>query len=237
LRTTAIDAQVADILGHLKRRGSKRNRDGMARYAIVAPKAFGVSVGTLRDMGKRIGKDRDLAAALWATGWYEARMLTAFVDDPDRLTAARMDRLARDFDNWAICDALCFHLFDRSPHAWPKIEQWSTRREEFVKRASFALLAGVALHDKITPDAPFKRSLRLVERAADDDRNFVKKGVSWALRSVGERSEGLHTAALVTARRLAASSTPSARWIGKDALRQLETAAVRRRLALRSARR
>jgi len=147
-----------------------------------------------------------------------------------------MDRRARDFDNWAICDHLCFHLFDRSPHAWRKIAQWSRRREEFVKRASFALLASVALHDKGTPDAPFKRSLRLIERAAGDDRNFVKKGVSWALRLIGERSHPLNAAALVTARRLAASSDPSARWIGKDALRQLATPAVARRLAGRSAR-
>jgi 3-methyladenine DNA glycosylase AlkD len=236
LPTTASEARAADILKQLKRRGSKRNRDGMARYAIVAPKVFGVSVATLRDMGKRIGKDRDLAAALWASGWYEARMLTAFIDDPARLTAAQMDRRARDFDNWAICDTLCFHLFDRSPHAWRKIEQWSARREEFVKRAAFALLASVALHDRGTPDAPFKRSLELIERAAADDRNFVKKGVSWALRSVGERSPALNDAALVTARRLAGSAEPSARWVGKDALRQLASPAVKRRLATREAR-
>ena len=236
MATAAIDSQVADVLALLKRRGSKRNRDGMARYAIVAPKAFGVSVGTIRDLGKRLGKDRALAAALWETGWYEARMLTAFIDDPARLTPAQMDRRAREFDNWAICDTLCFHLFDRSPHAWRQIERWSTRREEFVKRAAFALLASVALHDRGTPDAPFKRSLGWIERAASDDRNFVKKGVSWALRSVGERSPQLNAAALVTARRLAASSSPSARWVGKDALRQLATPAVRRRLAARAVR-
>ena len=122
----------------------------MPRYAIIAPKAFGDSVADIAT--RQNGWVRhDLAAALWTTGWYEARMLTAFIDDPDRLTAAQMDRRARDFDNWAICDHLCFHLFDRSPHAWRKIEQWSRRREEFVKRASFALLASLALHDKALP--------------------------------------------------------------------------------------
>jgi len=226
---------VADALAWLERRGTRRSRDAMARYGIVAPKAFGVPVGVIRDLGKRLGRDRDLAAGLWETGWYEARMLAAFVDDPARLTPARMDRLARDFDNWAVCDHLCFHLFDRSPHAWRKIEQWSARDEEFVKRAAFALLASVALHDRETPDAPFRKSLRLIARAAADERNFVKKGVSWALRSVGERNAALHEAALVTATRLAASSDGSARWIGSDAVRQLGSAAVKRRVASRSA--
>ena len=205
----------------------------MKRYAIVAPKAFGVSVADLRVLGKQIGTDRALSAELWDSGWYEARMLVAFTDDPSRLTAAEMDRRARAFDNWAVCDALCFHLFDRSPHAWGKIEQWSTRREEFVKRAAFALLASVALHDKKAPDAPFKRALRLVERGAADERNFVKKGVSWALRTIGERNPALHADAVKMATRLAASSDPSSRWVGKDALRQLATPAVQKRLARR----
>jgi 3-methyladenine DNA glycosylase AlkD len=193
----------------------------MARYAIVAPKVFGVSVAALRDMGKSIQRDHGLALALWKSGWYEARMLTAFVDDPARVTVAQMDRWAKDFDNWAICDHLCFHLFDKTPHAWGRITAWSRRREEFVKRAGFALLAGVALHDKKAPDAPFLRSLRLIERAASDDRNFVKKGVSWALRSVGHRNHALHTASVATATRLAASADASSRWIGKDTLKDL----------------
>jgi 3-methyladenine DNA glycosylase AlkD len=222
---------VTTVLASLERAGTRKCRDAMARYAIVAPKAFGVPVGAIRTIGKRLGTDRDLAAALWDSGWYEARMLAAFVDDPAALTAAQMDRRARDFDNWAICDHLCVHLFDRSPHAWRKIEQWSTRREEFVKRAAFALLASVALHDKAADDAPFKRSLPWIERAASDERNFVKKGVSWALRSIGERSVPLNRAALATARRLASSADASDRWVGKDALRQLDTPAVRKRLA------
>jgi 3-methyladenine DNA glycosylase AlkD len=211
----------AAVLAWLQRRASKRNRDGMARYGIVAPKVFGISVGTLRAFAKKIGRDHDLALALWKTGWYEARMLAAFIADPERVTPALMDRWARDFDNWAICDTVCFHLFDKAPHAWLKIRAWSRRREEFVKRAGFALLASVALHQKIAPDAPFAKALPLITRAADDDRNFVKKGVSWALRGIGHRSPALKREALRTARTLAASDTPSARWIGKDALRDL----------------
>ena len=227
---------VPQVLAWLERRGTKRNRDGMARYAIVAPRAYGVSVGDLRALGKQIGTDHALAQGLWKTGWYEARMLSAFVADPARVTPAQMDRWTREFDNWAICDHLCFHLYDRTPHAWKKIDQWGTRKEEFVKRAAFALLASVALHDKTTADPPFRKTLRLIERAASDERNFVKKGVSWALRSVGERSEGLHAAALSSARALAGSDDASARWVGKDAMRQLDTPAVRKRVAARAAR-
>ena len=205
---------VPEILAWLERRGTKRNRDGMARYAIVTPKVFGVSVADVRGLGKTIGRDHRLAEPLWKTGWYEARMLAAFVADPARVTPAQMDRWARDFDNWAICDTMCFHLFDRSPHAWPKIRQWSRSRDEFVKRAAFALLASVALHDKQAPDAPFLAALPLVERAAADDRNFVKKGVSWALRGVGRRTAALHSPSVALARRLAASDEPAARWVG-----------------------
>jgi 3-methyladenine DNA glycosylase AlkD len=217
---------VPQILAWLERRGTKCNREGMARYAIVAPKVFGVSVDDLRALGKRLGRDQTLAEALWKTGWYEARMLVGFVADPARVTPAQMDRWARDFDNWAICDHLCFHLFDRTPHAWRKIAQWSRRRDEFVKRAAFALLASVALHDKQAPDARFLAALPLVERAAADDRNFVKKGVSWALRGVGRRNAALHRPSVAVARRLAASDAPAARWVGKDALRELTSAAV-----------
>ncbi len=206
----------------------------MARYGIAAPKAFGVSVSMIQQLGKRLGRDHDLALALWDTGWYEARMLSAFVDEPDRVTAGQMDRWARDFDNWAVCDHLCFHLFDRTPHAWRKIEQWSRRREEFVKRAAFALLASVALHDKSAPDAPFVRSLRLIEAAAADERNFVKKGVSWALRSVGRRNRALNAAAVEVAKRLAASADAAPRWVGKDALRDLAGPKVQRKLAARA---
>src|SRR5690606_33664096 len=167
------------------------------------------------------------------TGWYEARMLAAFVDEPERVTPAQMDRWARDFDNWAITDTVCFHLFDRTPHAWAKIRQWSTRREEFVRRAAFALLASVALHDKRAPDAPFLRSLPLIERAARDPRNFVKKGVSWALRSVGRRNPTLRAAAIEVSERLSASTDPAARWVGRDALRDL-TRRTGRRMTRRS---
>jgi 3-methyladenine DNA glycosylase AlkD len=216
-----IDAQVREIVASLKRLGSKRNREGMARYAIPSDQAFGVSVGTIQQLAKRPGRNHELALALWDTGWYEARMMCAFLDEPERVTPAQMERWCRDFDNWAICDTLCFQLFDRTPHAFAKVKEWSGRRNEFEKRAAFALLASLAGHDKTADDEAFLRCLPLIEEAATDERNFVKKGVSWALRGTGRRSPKLHAAAVKLAQRLAASSNASARWVGKDALRDL----------------
>jgi 3-methyladenine DNA glycosylase AlkD len=224
---------VDDALRWLKRRGTKRERDAQARFGIAASKSFGVSVGTIQQLGKRLGRDHDLALALWETGWYEARLLTAFVDDPALVTAAQMDRWTADFDNWGVCDTLCFHLFDRTPHAWRKVDQWTKRRDEFVRRAGFALMACLALHDKEAADARFVRSLKQIERGATDDRNFVKKGVSWALRLIGRRNPALNVAALDVARRLADSTDATARWMGKDAVRELTGPVVKRQLAAR----
>jgi 3-methyladenine DNA glycosylase AlkD len=148
-------------------------------------------------------------------------MLSAFVDDPKQVTPAQMDGQARDFDNWAICDTVCFHLYDKTPHAWAKIGKWAKSKDEFVKRAAFATLASVALHDKKAPDAPFMKALPLIERAANDERNFVKKGVSWALRGYKRRSPELKRAAIELANKLSESDDRTERWIGKDALRDL----------------
>ena len=212
---------AAQVLAQLERKGSKSGVAGMARYGIVAKKAYGVSVGEMRAMAKKIGRDHELAAKLFKSGVQEGRMLAVLIDDPKLVTSRQMDAWARGFENWADCDTACFHLFDKTPLAWKKIEQWSTRKDEFVKRAGFALLASVALHDKQAPDQAFLKSLALIERAAGDDRNFVKKGVSWALRGIGHRNPKLRAAALKTAARLATSEVASARWIGKDAQRDL----------------
>lgn len=225
------------VLAALERLGTARNRAGMARYGIVAKRVFGVSVADLRQLARTLGRDQALARALWATGWYEARLLAAFVGEPGRVTPAEMDRWCKGFENWADCDTACFHLFDRTPHAFGRVAAWAGRRGELQKRAAFALLASLALHDHDAPDEPFARCLPLIERAASDGRNFVKKGVSWALRGVGQRSTALNAAALALARRLAASDDAAERWVGRDALRQLASPAVERRLARRAARR
>ena len=224
---------ASQILVWLEKRGSKRNREGMARYAITSPKVFGVSMTNMRGLAKRYGRDHELAALLWDSGWHEARILAAFIEDPTLVTARQMDGWVLDFDNWAVCDTVCFHLFDKTPHAWSKVRRWSHRRQEFVKRAAFALLASLALHDRHAPDAAFVGSLRFVEHGAQDERNFVKKGVSWALRGIGHRNRRLHAAAVALARRLAQSPEPPARWVGKDALRDLQRPIVKERLAKR----
>lgn len=205
----------------------------MARYAIPSHNALGVSVSDIRVLGKRLGRNHELAAALWDTGWYEARMLTSFVDEPARVTSAQMDRWCGDFDNWGICDTLCFHLFDRTPHAWGKVAKWCDRPEEFVKRAAFALLWALTVHDKEAKDEPFIEGLLRAERAANDERHFVKKAVNMALRAIGKRNAELNVAAVAVARRLADSPEGAARWIGKDALRELTSPGVVRRLAAR----
>jgi 3-methyladenine DNA glycosylase AlkD len=233
----SLAAEVQEALAWLERHGTQKTRDGMSGYGIVAPKAYGVTMADLKVLGKRIGHHHELALALWETGWYEARMLTALVGDPERLTPAQMERWCRDFDNWAVCDTLCFHLFDRTPHAFEKVAAWARRREEFVKRAGFALLASLALHDKASEDAPFSACLPLVENGASDARNFVKKGVSWALRAIGGRSLALHTSSLALAQRLVASTEPAARWVGKDAQKELEKPGVRERVTTRDAKR
>jgi 3-methyladenine DNA glycosylase AlkD len=224
---------VRSTLAWLERRGTARNRDGMARYGIRSVKAFGVSMAVMRPLVARLGRDHDLAVALWDTRWLEARILAGFVAEPARVTPALMDRWCRDFDNWAVCDSTCIHLFSRTPHAWRKVASWCRRRDEFVKRAGFALLAALAVHDKKAPDEPFVRGLALVEAASGDDRNFVKKAVNWALRQIGKRNPSLNTRAVAVARRLAASPDSAPRWIGKDALRELTSAVVVSRLSKR----
>ena len=223
------DDDAETVLAWLGRQGTQATRDGMARYAIPSDKAFGVSVGTLKQESKRLGRSHDLASALWESGWYEARMLASMIDEPQRVTPAQMDRWCRDFDNWAICDTVCFHLFDRTPHAWAKVAVWSGRRDEYVKRAAFALLWGLTVHDKQAGDDRFLEGLRLIEREAGDERHFVKKAVNMALRATGKRNPALRAAALAVAQRLADSGHADAGWVGRDALRELGTSRSARR--------
>ena len=222
---------AASAIEWLKSRGTKAKRDGMARYAIPSDRAFGVSMGDIQGLARRVGRNHEVAAELWATGWYEARMLAAYVEEPDQVTPAQMDRWCRDFDNWAICDTVCFSLFDRTAHAWSKVESWAKRRSEFERRAAFALLWCLTVHDKNAGDERFKRGLELIEKAASDERNFVKKAVNMALRAIGKRNSSLHAAAAAVALRLSESADPTSKWVGKDALKELQSAAVLRRLA------
>ena len=221
-----IDERVADALAWLQQHARADILANYApRYGIIANNALGVSMIDIKTLAKQLGRDHALALALWKTGCYEARLLASLVGEAGKLTPTQMDRWCRDFDNWAVCDTLCFNLFDRSPHAWEKVQAWRDAPQEFVKRAAFALIASIALHDKKAADAPFIASFEWIEGAADDPRNFVKKAVSWALRGIGRRNASLNSKAQQLARRLIAAEAASARWIGRDALKDLVRAA------------
>ena len=225
---------TVEVLRSLRSKGSRKNVAGMARYGIVSPKAFGVSVKHLTALSKTIGTDHALALKLWETGWFEARILAAFIADPTKMTRSLMNAWANDFDNWAITDGLCIHLFRYTPYAHAQAKLWCTRKKEFVKRAGFSMIATLAVHDKEGADKTFTAYLRIIERHAGDGRNGVKKAVNWALRQIGKRNASLYRRAIDTATRLEKKQSPAARWIAKDALREFRNPKIRARVLKRS---
>lgn len=228
-----IEREVNDILATLKARGSERNRAGMARFGINAERAFGVSMTGMADLARKYRRRHDLAQALWATERHEARILAALIDEPERVTRRQMDRWAAAFDSWDLCDQASMKLFARTPFVADRVAKWAEDRREFVRRAAFATIAGYAIAAKKEPDAALLPFLGIIEAGAADERNFVKKAVSWALRQIGKRSPALHAPALRTARRLSESESASARWVGRDAVRELTDPAQVRRIAER----
>lgn len=226
-----LKADVEAALAALTRASSKKVRDGLVRFGLPTMHALGVQMKDIQALGRRLGRDHELADALWATGVYEARLLVAYVGEPARLTAAQMDRWCRDFDNWGVTDTLCFALFVDSPLAWGRARAWIERRSEFEKRAGFVLIACLARPKRPGDDALFLQCLGWIEQAAVDERNFVKKGVNWALRVIGRRNRALNAASVALARRLIESEHAPARWIGRDALRELTSPAVMRGLS------
>jgi 3-methyladenine DNA glycosylase AlkD len=210
-----------EIIAELRALGSEHNRAGMARFGINTERALGISVTQLRQMAKRTGKDHELALELWDSGIHEARILASIVDEPHAVTAEQMEAWAADFNSWDVVDQVCGNLFDKTPYAWDKAAEWTERPEEFVKRAGFSLIAYMAVHLKKIDDREFERFFPIIEREASDDRNFVKKAVNWALRQIGKRSDYLRPQAIACAERIAAQEATSARWIARDALREL----------------
>lgn len=202
----------------------------MARYGIRSKKAYGVPAPRLQKLARQFGPNHRLALGLWKSGVHDARVLAALIEDPNLVSPRQMDTWAAAFDNWAICDACCFHLFDRTRFAYRKAMAWSLRKEEFVRRAGFALIASLTVHDKKAGDESFLRYLPLIRRAACDDRNFVKKAVNWALRQIGKRNVFLNGKAVRLAKELSRLECSSARWIAANALRELQSPAVQRRL-------
>jgi len=222
-------APVENILEQLRSLGSTENIAGMARYGIVVRNAYGVPMGKLKELARKLGPEHARALELWKTGNREAQMLAIFTADPKQLNRAEMDRWVRDFKSWDVCDGCAIHLFRKSPLAWEQALKWVRQKPEFVRRAGFSLIATLAVHDKRAPDETFLEVLPLIEASANDDRNFVKKAVNWALRQIGKRNPELRLAAMEVATRLSASDSASARWIGKDALRELSASLHRSR--------
>lgn len=237
----APDAQrrARALVDELRALGSKAHRAGMARFGIEVARACGVPIPALRALARRIGVDHALAQALWATGQHEARLLACFVEDPAAVTDVQADAWVDDIDSWDLCDQVTTSLLDRTSLAWPKAVEWAGRDAPWCRRAAFAMMAGLAVHDRTSGDEPFIALLPLIELAATDDRNFVRKGVNWALRNIGKRNAALNAAALACARRILARANAraggarggdagarSARWVATDAIRELERVAL-----------
>lgn len=225
---------LTDILTELESLGSPANVAGMERFGIPTQNAFGIPAPDLKKFAKEVKMQADdrhlLSVELWKTGIYEARALAFLIDDPKQVTRDQMDTWTKDFDNWATVDGACGYLFRRTPFAYEKAIEWAGKKPEFIKRAGFSLIAYLAVHDKKAPDEKLAEFLPLIEKHADDDRNFVKKAVNWSLRQIGKRSPGLNVLAIEAANRIKQQGSRSARWIAADALRELTSESVQRRL-------
>jgi 3-methyladenine DNA glycosylase AlkD len=217
-----MSAHSAKVLAELRRLANPTNLAGMARFGIVGRKLLGISVVQLRAIAKRTGRDHALAEELWASGIFEARILTGFVAEPAQLTRRQANSWAKDFECWADCDGLCIHLFRKTSFAHELAVAWSSRREELVKRAGFTMMATLAVHDKVANNEVFRSYLGRVQEEANDERHNVKKGVNWALRQIGKRNPILNREAIRTAKRIREMDSRAARWIAADALRELE---------------
>jgi len=221
---------VEDVLKMLTAKARSDRLEGMSRYGMATEKRLGIAMPALRKMAKELGKDHELALGLWQTRIPEARILASMLDEPLKLTEEQMEDWVKDINSWDVCDQVCMNLFEKTPLVWKKILAWSEREEEFVKRTAYALIACLAWHDKKADDGKFIALLPVIKRGATDGRNFVKKAVNWALRNIGKRNLDLNKAAIEAAKEIQCLDAKSARWIAANALRELESAAVRQRL-------
>ena len=230
LSTVTEGHTCSAVVERLRTLGDAKNVEGMARFGVDVPDALGVSAPALRKLAREIGKDHRLAGQLWKTGIHDARLLATLVDDPAKVTPYQMERWAKDINSWALCDAACGCLFDKTPYAWDKAVEWTARDEEYVMRAGFVLMATLAVHDKKAPDERFEDFLPYLVEHATDERNFVKKAVNWALRQIGKRNRRLNKLAIRTGGQIRKLDSRAAQWIASDALRELGSEKVRARL-------
>ena len=222
--------QYDDIIERLKTMSDPEAVKGMARFGINPVNTYGVSVPILRRIAREVGKDRALAQRLWTSGIHEARIIAGMIDVPEMITDVQMESWVKDFDSWDVCDQCCSNLFDKTKFAYQKATEWSERKEEFVKRAGFVLMATLAVHDKKAADEEFLKFLLVIKDGSVDDRNFVKKAVNWALRQIGKRNHNLNEMAIKVAEEIQQINSKSAVWIASDAIRELTSEAVQNRL-------
>ncbi len=218
------------VLKRLKAMSDPKVVESHSRFGDTGKNKLGVTTPDIRKLAREIGKDHRLALDLWKINIHEARVLATMIDHPRHVTEEQMEEWIKDFDGWGICDHACGNLFDKTPFAYRKASEWSSRKKEYEKRAGFALVAYLAVHDKKAEDRRFLNFLKLIKREAADDRNFVKKAVNWALREIGKRDKALNREAIKTAKEIKLMKERSARWIASDALRELQSEAVRGRL-------
>ncbi len=223
-----------EIMDQLKSLSDPKAVEGMARFGINANNTYGVSIPNLRQIAKQTGKDHILAQKLWDSGVHEARILAGMVDDPDQVTDKQMEKWVSDFDSWDVCDQVCLNLFDKTRFAYQKAIEWSKRQEEFVKRAGFAMMAVLAVHEKSVSDDLFEQFFPMIKRESTDNRNYVKKAVNWALRQIGKRNPNLNEKAIELAMEIQQIDSKSAKWIASDAIRELTDEKVQARLVPRN---
>lgn len=221
---------VEDVLKILKAKARPDHIEGMVRYGMAAERRLGVSIPDIRKMAKEVGRNHELALDLWKTGIPDAKILAAMIDEPSKLSEEQMEDWVSDINSWDIGDQACMNLFEKTPLAWKKILDWSERKEEFVKRTAFGLLACLAWHDKDAEDEKFIKFFPVIKREATDERNSVKKAVNWALRNIGKRNLNLNKAAIKAAKEIQRIDSKAARWIASDAVKELESEGIQRRL-------
>ncbi|MEM5778106.1 MAG: DNA alkylation repair protein [Candidatus Aenigmatarchaeota archaeon] len=222
------EVKLNDILKELKSHSNPNNVEGMARFGINPKNTFGVPMPIIRKIGKEIGINHELAQQLWSSGNHEARILAGLIDDSKLVTEGQTENWVKDFDSWDVCDQVCMNLFDKTKFAYKKAIEWSSRKEEFVKRAGFVLMAVLAVHDKKAKDEKFLKFLPIIKRESTDERNFVKKAVNWALRQIGKRNKRLQKEAIKTAKEIQKIDSKSARWIASDTIKELESKKIKK---------
>jgi len=222
--------EVNEVVDRLRLTGDPRAVEGMARFGIQSSNSFGVSVPKLRTLARELGHDHHLALKLWETGLHDARLLATMIDVPQQVTMSQMEKWVRDFDSWDVVDGCCGNLFDKTPFAVARAKEWCRREEEYEKRAGFVLMAELAVHDKNAKDQVFLDFLPSIINGASDTRNFVKKAVNWSLRQIGKRNLKLNKAAVSTALKIQKMESGSAKWVAADALRELKSPQVQKRL-------